>query len=265
MPATIGAQEAMSASYLVIDGYNVMHAAGLAPRQYSRGALASARARLIDWLAERLTPHERSRATIVFDARDDTVDRPTSVRQSGMSVRFAQSHPDADAFILELLERHQHPQSVTLVTADRSLARAARGLRARCCGSREFLVRLYRRRQPAQSDEQKAGTASRFNDELLRTLGPTVVLEDEPPPPAMPPASQRQVAPRGKKTGQRPKSARRRRRPRSGDDADKETTIQVNPEEFGDLSEFEVGLADSSLTQEQFDAWRQEIERERTE
>ena len=60
----------MSASFLIIDGYNVMHAAGLAREKYGPGDLARKRTELLFKLARRLTTEERQRCTVVFDAID---------------------------------------------------------------------------------------------------------------------------------------------------------------------------------------------------
>ncbi len=58
----------MARYYHLIDGYNLMHAAGIARVRYARGDLERCRNRLLLKLSELLTEDERQRATVVFDA-----------------------------------------------------------------------------------------------------------------------------------------------------------------------------------------------------
>jgi hypothetical protein len=48
----------------LIDGYNLLHAAGMAQQRYARGDLDRARGRLLAWLVARLTSEERQRCTV---------------------------------------------------------------------------------------------------------------------------------------------------------------------------------------------------------
>ena len=52
---------------LLIDGYNLLHAAGLARRRYGPGGLEKARGSLLGFLAASLG-NETSQTTVVFDA-----------------------------------------------------------------------------------------------------------------------------------------------------------------------------------------------------
>ncbi len=54
---------------LIIDGYNLMHAAGLALRSYGPGELEACRQRLLQLLSDRLPLTQRRRTRVVFDAR----------------------------------------------------------------------------------------------------------------------------------------------------------------------------------------------------
>jgi len=60
----------MAQKFLIIDGYNLMHAAGMARERYGPGDLERCRERLLRFLHSRLTAEERKRTTIVFDAWD---------------------------------------------------------------------------------------------------------------------------------------------------------------------------------------------------
>ncbi len=63
-------ENAVRRPYLMIDGYNLLHAAGLARRRYGPGQLERCRAQLLAWLAKHLTDGERERTTVVFDAAE---------------------------------------------------------------------------------------------------------------------------------------------------------------------------------------------------
>ncbi len=55
---------------LLIDGYNLMHAAGILGRGSGPGSLQRSRLALLNFLAESLDPREVPRTTVVFDAHD---------------------------------------------------------------------------------------------------------------------------------------------------------------------------------------------------
>jgi predicted RNA-binding protein with PIN domain len=154
----------MSAGILLIDGYNLMHAAGMAQHDYKPGDLLKCRTKLLRYLLGKLSAAEIRNTTIIFDARDPPPDRPAQVVVSGLKVLFANPGGDADVVIQEWLARHSSPTRVTLVSSDRVLQRAARGCRSKFVGSDEFLHDLERRRAPqgrtgstraAHSDDSK--------------------------------------------------------------------------------------------------------------
>src|SRR5579863_625426 len=200
----------MSAGILLIDGYNLMHAAGMAQHDYKPGELLKCRTRLLRFLLGKLTAAEISAATIVFDARDPPPDRPAQVVVSGLKVLFANPGGDADVVIQQWLARHSSPRRVMLVSSDRVLQRAARGCRAKFVGSEEFLEDLERRRTPrgkaasgrvssgaAHADDSKPAShlSSSHTAYWLKVFGeaPPVVVEEEvqagnstPPPTARP-------------------------------------------------------------------------------
>jgi predicted RNA-binding protein with PIN domain len=136
----------MSAGTLLIDGYNLMHAAGMAQRDYKPGELLQCRMKLLRLLLNGLSATEIRATTIVFDARDPPPDRPSQVVVSGLKVLFANPGGDADVVIQQWLSRHASGRRVTLVSSDRVLQRAARSCRSKFVGSDEFLRELARRR-----------------------------------------------------------------------------------------------------------------------
>lgn len=140
----------MGARFLLIDGYNLLHAAGLALTNYRPGELHRRREQLLRQVAHHLTPAELARGTVIFDARDPTVDRPHIARSAGLRIIFARPEGDADVVITRWLEAHPAPRHVTLVSSDRELQRAARRTGARFVGSGDFL------RELAGRDEARA-------------------------------------------------------------------------------------------------------------
>ena len=67
---------------LLIDGYNLLHAAGFARTSYGRGEFEKARDRLIKLLAQQLNDRERERTTVVFDAPRQSLGANTAVHPS---------------------------------------------------------------------------------------------------------------------------------------------------------------------------------------
>lgn len=119
----------------LIDGYNLMHAAGylaVAPR---RGRLEPVRRRFLDWLADA----GRGRAAefrVVFDAAAAPAYSPEAVHR-GVRVRFAYRQT-ADDVIEELLVAEADPRAVVVVSNDGRLHEAARRRRAAAWACERF-------------------------------------------------------------------------------------------------------------------------------
>jgi predicted RNA-binding protein with PIN domain len=180
----------MSAGLLLIDGYNLMHAAGLAQSDYRPGELLRCRTKLLKFLLSKLSAAEIKGTTIIFDARDPPPDRPAQVVVSGLTVLFANPGGDADVVIQEWLSRHSSPRRVTLVSSDRLLQRASRSYGAKFVGSEDFVHDLERRRGrrptrggPSTSlsdDEKPAGTESASQSaHWLKVFGDVSIVEAE--------------------------------------------------------------------------------------
>lgn len=136
----------MPARFLLIDGYNLLHAAGMGRAEYGPGDLQRARERLLRYLATKLTPAEIERTTVIFDARDPPADRPAKQVFRKLCVEFANPGGDADVVIQNWLDDHSAPKRVTLVSSDHVLQRAARRRRADFVDSEVFFDQLERRR-----------------------------------------------------------------------------------------------------------------------
>ena len=155
---------------VLIDGYNLLHAAGLAKSKYARGELERRRTRLIAKLKDLLDPDQFARTTIVFDARvNPPPDRPDS--PSGpLTVLFPPRHQEADDLVEELLSKHSAPHQVLVVSSDHRLHKAARRRGATPIDSETFLDQLEveqhlgSARTPDPSPAKPPDPADPFND-----------------------------------------------------------------------------------------------------
>ena len=132
----------MARLYLVIDGYNLMHAAGLGRSEYGPGELERNRQRLLSRVAGVLDEQIASDALVVFDAhlavpRASDDDQPPL--RSPLAVRFSRDGRDADAEIELILDTHSSPRQILVVSSDHRLHKAASRRKAQCIDSEDFL------------------------------------------------------------------------------------------------------------------------------
>lgn len=154
----------MSPGDLLIDGYNVLHAAGFARRSYGPGEFEKRRRDLIRLISQQLSPRERGRTTVVFDASDRTVMPSPPQVVDDVLVMFADEGGDADAMIERLIRQNSAPRRMCVVSSDHRLQKAARRRRAKFVDSDVFLHRLARRstleerhRRQAEPDAKRSG------------------------------------------------------------------------------------------------------------
>jgi predicted RNA-binding protein with PIN domain len=106
----------------LIDGYNLMHAAGLAHRAMPAAQFDRARARFLDWLAD--AAKDRAELRVVFDAQQAPTPSLETVHR-GVRIRFA-FRRTADDLIEELVAVEQQPELLTVVSNDSRVREAAR-------------------------------------------------------------------------------------------------------------------------------------------
>jgi predicted RNA-binding protein with PIN domain len=107
----------------LIDGYNLMHAVGLASAGRPARAFDRARTRFLDWLAD--TGEGRDAVLrVVFDARSAPAASP-EYDHHGVRVVFAHRRT-ADELIEELVAAEPRPQGLTVVSNDGQVREAAR-------------------------------------------------------------------------------------------------------------------------------------------
>ena len=132
----------MSSPFLIIDGYNLMHEAGLARATYGPGDLARLRHELLVKLARRLTIEERKRCTVVFDAIDAPPNLPGRFIHEGIHVLFAEPGHEADELIEKLISQNSAPRRLTVVSIDHRIQNAIRKRRGIGIDSDVFLKQL---------------------------------------------------------------------------------------------------------------------------
>ncbi|SFI05129.1 NYN domain-containing protein [Planctomicrobium piriforme] len=144
---------------LIIDGYNLLHLAGLARAKYRPGQFEQARDRLLKRLLLSMTEAERAHTTIVFDAQyAEQADRRTTVIH-GMQVVFSPRGRQADDLIEDMLCSIPNTRQVRVVSSDRRLRRAARAVKAGYIDSDSFLVELDARREKSERSVNSPATA----------------------------------------------------------------------------------------------------------
>jgi len=130
----------VSTQFLLIDGYNLLHAAGFARDRYGPGQFEKCRRRLLQGLADRLTDLQRARTTVVFDAQQAPDDVPSIQQFAGISVVFSVGS-DADSLIEAMLAQHSAPRQVVVISSDHRLQNAASRKRASWMDSDKFWER----------------------------------------------------------------------------------------------------------------------------
>ena len=126
----------------LIDGYNLMHAAGLARPHYGPGDLERCRQRLLHRIRHGLTESQRAHTTVVFDGRESDGYGPQDFRFHGMGVLFSPPGLEADDTIEQLVASHSAPKQLTVISSDHRLHKAARVRKATAIDSDVFLEQL---------------------------------------------------------------------------------------------------------------------------
>ncbi len=157
----------MSRGDLLIDGYNVLHAAGLARKAYGPGEFERTRRSLIRLISQQLSPRERERTTVVFDATDRTLSPSPPQIVDDLLVIYADRNGDADEEIEQLIRENSAPRRLCVVSSDHRLQKAARRRRAKFMDSEDFLRRLARRPTPDERRRQQVEPSNKQSGRLL--------------------------------------------------------------------------------------------------
>jgi predicted RNA-binding protein with PIN domain len=151
----------------LIDGYNLMHAVGLATRTMPAAKFERARGKLLDWLADAVGG--RAELRVVFDAQQAPARSPEGVHR-GVRVRFAFGQTADDA-IEDLLAAEAKPESLTVVSNDTRVREAGRRAGCATLACEEFVDWLLTSERgasaPCADAEEKPQPDSHDIDELL--------------------------------------------------------------------------------------------------
>ena len=154
--------------WILLDGYNLLHASGVFGRA-GRTSLESSREALLDWLGEILSEAQRARTTIVFDARDAPPGLPRSATKHGIRIEFAPRGTEADDMLEELIRSHSSPRSLTVVSSDHRLHRAARRRKAVAIDSDQWAADV-RQKDPGDGDTEPDRYVTLDPDEMRDLL-----------------------------------------------------------------------------------------------
>ena len=140
----------------LIDGYNLLHAAGILGRNVGPGTLERARNALLGFLAASLTESERADTTVVFDAKNGPPNLPRELRHHGIRVLYAVGHTDADDLMEELIRADSSPRRLVVVSSDHQIQRAATRRRATTIDSDRWYADVWCQRRERERAEPVA-------------------------------------------------------------------------------------------------------------
>jgi len=130
----------------LIDGYNLLYAVGLMDEGSGR-SLESCRSALLGFLADAMPWEDRSRTTVVFDAKQSPPGAPRRLSHRGITVRFSVGYESADAMIEQLIRKDTSPKKLVVVSSDHQIQRAAKRRRAKAIDSDVWYRQIARARR----------------------------------------------------------------------------------------------------------------------
>lgn len=138
---------------LIIDGYNLLYAAGLVGSVDGEGSFEGERRALLDALLAVIDPKELTQTVVVFDSAKAPPGLPRVYDYHQITVRFATGYADADEMIEELIQEHHAPKRLTVVSSDHRVQRAARRRKAKAIDSDSW-YRLMRQSRARRREEE---------------------------------------------------------------------------------------------------------------
>lgn len=125
----------------LIDGYNLMHAAGAMNARRGGKRFLQARRRFLNKMAVALGPLALE-TTVVFDASRPPPGLPVRSTHKGITIIFAVNDDDADSRIERMIVEHPNPKILAVVSSDHRIQRAAKRRKARPVEADDYLDRL---------------------------------------------------------------------------------------------------------------------------
>jgi hypothetical protein len=126
----------------LIDGYNVMFAAGLLGKKFGPDGFRKVRTRFLNDIASKMGPTEAHLTTVVFDAKKVPEGLPATMRHKGITVHFAINNPTADELITEMIKAHSDPKRLIVISSDNQIKTAAKRRKSAIKTADDFLVTL---------------------------------------------------------------------------------------------------------------------------
>jgi predicted RNA-binding protein with PIN domain len=165
----------------LIDGYNLLHAMGVARKRMGPDGLHQARQNLVGVLHGAFG-EESGRVTVIFDAAKPPPGVPAETTYQGIHVRFSIGQAAADDLIELLIRQAATPRQLTIVSDDHRIQKAARKRHCVVSGCGDFLDELERRRKPppAQTGEPPAKPTGVSREETERWMEEFGDLADDP-------------------------------------------------------------------------------------
>ena len=149
---------------LLIDGYNLLHAAGVFPTN-GPPTLERARVALLDYLVASLPAKELARTIVVFDAVNAPPGLPRDIEHRGLAVRFARRGGSADELLEELIASEPDPRHLLVVSSDHRIQRAARQRGATYVDSEVWQAELARAARSETNSAEVAAAAGESDKE----------------------------------------------------------------------------------------------------
>jgi predicted RNA-binding protein with PIN domain len=156
---------------LLIDGYNLLHAAGIFPAG-GPPTLERARVALLDYLVVMLPAKEVPRTIVVFDAAHAPRGLPRAIEHEGLAVRFARRGGSADELLEELIAAEPDPRHLLVVSSDHRVQRAARQRGASYADSETWKLELERAKSGSSSSTPPAAEAEKDQARGLNPFPP---------------------------------------------------------------------------------------------
>lgn len=127
-----------------------MHAVGFTGDLAVPGNLERARRSMLEKLSRYLTESERQSTLVVFDLGRRSSKKPQQYNFDGIEVVFSTGFDDADSMIESLIQKHQIPRRLLIVSSDHRIQNAARRRDAKFIDSERWIDRLEHPRNPQQ-------------------------------------------------------------------------------------------------------------------
>ena len=152
----------------LIDGYNLLHAAGILKGRVGPFGLQKARLGLLGLLHS--TYREDSpTVTVMFDAANAPADTPEEGEYQGIRVRWARGGESADDLIESLIRGSSAPKQLTVVSDDHRIQQAARRRDCEVLSCAEYLEWLERhRRERRRPPTNQAAKPDQLSEEESR-------------------------------------------------------------------------------------------------